>query len=153
MANEPFISVLIKGDVEQVNQIKNALISIKHDGEKYTNYQTLIPIPSNEDLLPDISLERAQELFGLNADLSESKERYWVLMNWGEYDENWIDTFDDRPGILWLQYRVRYRTPLAFYKNLSRMYPELFFMSQIMTSSEPPVRRMQGIMACCIPSI
>jgi hypothetical protein len=32
MANEPFITVLIKGNADQVNQIKDALISINEEG-------------------------------------------------------------------------------------------------------------------------
>jgi hypothetical protein len=30
-------------------------------------------------------------------------------------------------GFLMLEYRVRYSTPIAFYRNLSQKFPELFF--------------------------
>lgn len=127
MANEPFITVLIKGNADQVNQIKDALISINEEGEQVTNYSTLFPIPESEELLPVITLEKAQNMFGSEADLLESRKRYWVRRNWGEYDGNWISNIQESPGIIWLEYRVRYSTPIEFYRNLSLKFPELFF--------------------------
>lgn len=127
MANEPFITVLIKGNADQVNQIKDALISINEEGEQVTNYSTLFPIPESEELLPVITLEKAQNMFGSEADLLESRKRYWVRRNWGEYDGNCISNIQESPGIIWLEYRVRYSTPIEFYRNLSLKFPELFF--------------------------
>lgn len=127
MANEPFITVLIKGNADQVNQIKDALISINEEGEQVTNYSTLFPIPESEELLPYLTLEQAQKLFGSEADLIKSRKRYWIEKNWGEYDGNWISNIQESPGIIWLEYRVRYSTPIEFYRNLSLKFPELFF--------------------------
>lgn len=127
MANEPFITVLIKGNADQVNQIKDALISINEEGEKVTNYSTLLPIPENEELLPSFTLEQAQKMYGSEADLLTSRKRKWIEDNWGEYDGNWISNIQESPGLLWLEYRVRYSTPIDFYRHLSRKFPELFF--------------------------
>jgi hypothetical protein len=127
MANEPFITVLIKGNSDQVNQITEALISINEEGKQVINYSTLVPIPDSEELLPYLTLEQAQKLFGSEADLLESRKRYWVRRNWGEYDGNWISNIQESPGIIWLEYRVRYSTPIEFYRNLSLKFPELFF--------------------------
>jgi len=127
MANEPFITVLIKGNADQVNQIKDALISINDEGEQVTKYSTLVPIPQSEELLPYLTLEQAQKLFGSEADLIKSRKRYWIEKNWGEYDGNWISNIQESSGLLWLEYRVRYSTPIYFYRNLSRKFPELFF--------------------------
>jgi hypothetical protein len=88
MANEPFITVLIKGNADQVNQIKDALISINEEGEQITNYSTLFPIPENEELLPAITMEQAQKMFGSAADLLDSRKKYWIRINWGEDDGN-----------------------------------------------------------------
>ena len=127
MANEPFITVLIKGNADQVNQIKDALISINEEGEQITNYSTLFPIPENEELLPDITLEQAQKMFGSAAVLLDSRKKYWIRINWGEDDGNWISNVEESMGFLMLEYRVRYSTPIAFYRNLSQKFPELFF--------------------------
>jgi hypothetical protein len=127
MANEPFITVLIKGNADQVNQIKDALISINEEGEQITNYSTLLPIPENEELLPDITLEQAQKMFGSAAVLLDSRKKYWIRINWGEDDGNWISNVEESMGFLMLEYRVRYSTPIAFYRNLSQKFPELFF--------------------------
>jgi hypothetical protein len=127
MANEPFITVLIKGNADQVNQIKDALISINEEGEQITNYSTLFPIPENEELLPAITMEQAQKMFGSAADLLDSRKKYWIRINWGEDDGNWISNVEESMGFLMLEYRVRYSTPIAFYRNLSQKFPELFF--------------------------
>ena len=127
MANEPFITVLIKGNADQVNQIKDALISINEEGEQITNYSTLFPIPENEELLPAITMEQAQKMFGSAADLLDSRKKYWIRINWGEDDGNWISNIEESPGLILLEYRVRYSTPIAFYRNLSQKFPELFF--------------------------
>lgn len=127
MANEPFITVLIKGNADQVNQITEALVSINEGGEQVTNYSTLLPIPENEALLPVITLEQAQKMFGSEAELLESRKKYWVERNWGADDGNWISNIEESPGLILLQYRALYSTPIEFYRNLSLKFPGLFF--------------------------
>jgi hypothetical protein len=70
---------------------------------------------------------QAQKMFGSAADLLDSRKKYWIRINWGEDDGNWISNIEESPGLILLEYRVRYSTPIAFYRNLSQKFPELFF--------------------------
>ena len=124
MANEPFITLLIKGQSDQISKIKEAFLGINVEGEQVVRFGSLVEWPSDEEL-KKIPIESV--LVKSEDEFKEIQRKKWLYDEWGVNYENNVYEILEAENYLKIEYRARYAAPMELIKDFSKRNADLFF--------------------------
>jgi hypothetical protein len=148
MANEPFITLLIKGQSDQISKIKEAFIGINVDGEQVIRYGNLVEYPSDEEL-EKIPIEAVDDMS--EQEINELKKEKWFYDEWRVSPEKIVYEVLQADNYLKIEYRERYAAPIRLIKYISKLNLDLFFYvaeNDIFSSVSRNYFGMGGIFYC-----
>jgi len=124
MANEPFITLLIKGQSDQISKMKEAFVGINVDGEEVIRFGNLVEWPSDEELekmIIDEVKDRSEH------EIKEFRKQKWLYKEWGVLSEKRVYEIVKAENYLLIEYRERYAAPIKLIRDISKRNPDLFF--------------------------
>jgi hypothetical protein len=124
MANQPFITLLIKGQSDQISKIREAFVGINDDGEEIIRFGNLVEWPRVEEL-EKIPIDELKEIS--THEVGEYRKLEWLYKEWGVLFENRVFEIITTEDYLLIEYRERYAAPIKLIEDISRRFPDLFF--------------------------
>jgi hypothetical protein len=124
MANEPFITLLIKGQSDQISKIREAFVGINVDGKEVIRFGNLVEWPSDEEL-EKIPIDEPTEIS--KHEIGELRKLKWLYKEWGVLFEKQVYEIVTSENYLLIEYRELYAAPIKLIEDISKRYPDLFF--------------------------